>query len=114
MIKNVLKALVPVALMASLIAGCTAAELQEAKNVVTLGGVVCDAVLTATDPALLPLCATAQEVTDAVLALEGSGVPTSRRLPPSKDAIYAQVVAQRAAKASKLAARAQVLEMKKK
>jgi hypothetical protein len=49
--------------------GCTATQ---AKTAVDATGNICEVVVTAADPALAPLCATAQAVADAVLALVGT------------------------------------------
>jgi hypothetical protein len=51
------------------LAACTPTQ---AKTAVDVTGNICEVVVTAADPALAPLCATAQAVADAVLALVGT------------------------------------------
>lgn len=51
------------------LAACTTAELQKASTVTNASGQVCEIVVQAIDPSLAPLCATAQAVANAILAL---------------------------------------------
>lgn len=96
-----------IAVFAAYLGGCTPAEVQVAHGVITVGGVVCDDVLAATDPASVPLCATAEEVAIAIAELieeqkaaRAGKVGAAAGPPPlpSKDAVYKRVLANRAAK----------------
>lgn len=91
------------------VAGCTPGEIQVAHGAIVIGGQVCEDVLTATDPALAPLCVTAAEVAEAIASLIEEqkaaaraagkvGAEIEREAPPSRDAVYQRVIQNRAAK----------------
>jgi hypothetical protein len=104
---GLLLAVLAVACFAGASFSCTPAEVQIAHGVITVGGVVCDDVLTASDPTLAPLCVTAEEVALAIAELVEEqkaasagkvGAAIGPLLLPSKDAQYKRVLANRAAK----------------
>lgn len=85
--------------------GCTPAEVQWVNGGITIGGQVCQGVVIAAgDPALAPICATAAEVAEAIAQLieaaKAAPGAMAAAAPPSNAAIYRQVIANRAKKAS--------------
>ena len=63
------------------------------------GATVCEVVLTATDPVLAPLCATAAEVATAISQLlEENAAARKAATPPTRDDIYQRVLKNRIAK----------------
>jgi hypothetical protein len=82
---------------ALLVAGCTKTQ---ANGVVSVGNDVCQVVLYASDPALAPLCVTAEEIADAIIALTNLPAATPGGRPkPTQDQLRAKVLEMRAAKA---------------
>ena len=88
--------------LAAIVASVACAEVPQ---VITTAGAVCEVVLTVADPAVEPLCATAEEVALAIdelvqthMKVSASGNVTPA--PVQRDALYAKVV-ERRARASK-------------
>lgn len=90
-------------------AGCTPADGKIVNGGIVVAGQVCEVVLTAANPALAPLCATAEEVALAIAGLAEEqkaaakaagkmGAEFEHPAPPSRDALYQKVLANRAAK----------------
>jgi len=102
-------AFIALATVTALAVGCTAAQQTTATTVAQSGTAVCEIVFTAADPALAPLCTTAEAVEEAIQALVASaaanavadaGTPAARNLAtavpvakPTAAQIYAYLLA---------------------
>ena len=79
------------------LAGCTAAQLATANSVVDVAGNVCQVIIAATDPTLVPVCTTATGIASAITALIAAHVPTAADATtpyaPSNDEVYKYLVA---------------------
>lgn len=89
-------------LFAAAAIACTPAEVTASKAIVDVTGAVCQVVLTSTDPALAPICTTADNIVIAVETLLTTGGPDGGALGasapgmqvmPSQQAIYSYLVA---------------------
>jgi hypothetical protein len=90
---------------ASLTLGCTPAAVQYVNGAIQVGGYVCQgAVVASGDPALAPICAYGEEIAQAIADLaqqaQQSGTAAAALAPASNAALYKQIVANRAKKAS--------------
>jgi hypothetical protein len=76
----------PLVLLGALVTGETACTASQIKSATDASGAICQIVVQATDPALVPLCVTAQQLAEAIETLVGKdgGVGAA----PSSDAIY--------------------------
>src|SRR5262249_7208220 len=98
--------LAPIA--ATLAAGCTPAEIRLVDGGIAIAGKICDGVVVAEgDPGALPLCATVEEIAQAIADLAEQAKQAEPRAkmvaalaPTSNKALYKQILANRAKKAS--------------
>lgn len=92
------------AVLASAVLGCTPAQVQVVNGGIAIAGQACQGyAVFSGDPAVAPLCATAEEIAQAVAELAEQAkiaVPAAIAAPASPAAIYKQIVADRAKKAS--------------
>lgn len=82
----------------TLLAACTKAT---AKSAVDVAGNVCEVVVASVDPALPPICTTAQAVADAIVSIVGAHGPTgvgAAPYKPSNAEVYAWLAAHGATK----------------
>lgn len=81
--------------LAALLCSCTATQANTGVKIATIG---CEVVLSATDPALAPLCASIAEVEQAIKDIEAAAPSTSIKVTPTRDAVYQQVLRNRGKK----------------
>jgi hypothetical protein len=88
--------------LALVFAGCTPSQIQIVNGAISIAGQVCTGVVIASgDPALAPICATGEEVAQAIAQLveqaKKSGTLETALAPVSNKDLYQQIVANRAA-----------------
>lgn len=88
--------------------GCTPSQIQLVNGGIAIAGVICQGVVVASgDPGAIPLCVTGEEVAQAVADLAEQArqaAPPAAKMaalaPASNKALYKQILANRAKKAS--------------
>ena len=94
------KSILFVAATAAFAVGCTPAEIQYVNGGISIAGQACQGyAVFSGDPALAPICATAEEIAQAVADLAEQAKQAATIVPASNAAIYRQIVANRAKKA---------------
>lgn len=89
---------IPLSLLLCVVAPVVACTATQARTAITIGGVACEVIVQAADPALDPLCATAEEVAQAILALDSVSLVKG---PHTPEAIRSEILRQRAQRAAK-------------
>ncbi len=87
-----------------LIAGCSPAQIGYVNGGIQIAGVACQGYAVASgNPALAPICATAEEFMQAIAELAeqaNKAHPAAAKVPPTTQQIYNQILADRAKKAT--------------